>query len=161
MNGSLDADRPFSDMVSRYADMLVRVGYTYMKNLHDAEDIAQEAFLKLFEKDPAFENEDHRKAWLLRVVMNLSVNRLRSSWLKKKYPLEERDIPFTAEENTVMDAVQQLPVKYRVIIHLYYIEGYSISEIGSLLGRKDSTVGSQMHRARAMLRRKLEEDFDV
>ncbi len=70
-------------------------------------------------------------------------------------------IPFTAEENTVLDVVQQLPVKYRIIIHLYYIEGYSISEIGSLLGRKDSTVGSQMHRARAILRTKLEEDFDV
>jgi RNA polymerase sigma-70 factor (ECF subfamily) len=80
---------------------------------------------------------------------------------RKKCPLEERAIPFTAEENTVMDAVQQLPLKYRVIIHLYYIEGYSISEIGSLLGRKDSTVGSRMHRARAFLRAKLEEDFDV
>lgn len=68
---------------------------------------------------------------------------------------------FLPEENDVFSAVQQLPVKYRSIIHLFYIEGYSIGEIATMLNRKISTVGSQLHRARIMLKSKLKEDFDV
>jgi RNA polymerase sigma factor (sigma-70 family) len=64
----------------------------------------------------------------------------------------------TPEESDVLTAVQQLPLKYRSVIHLFYIEGYSISEIGSILGLKVSTVGSQL--ARAMLRSRLKEGFD-
>ncbi len=146
--------------VTRYADMLVRVCFSYLKNLHEAEDTAQDTFLKLVEKQPVFETEEHEKAWLLRVAINLSKNRLKTSWLKKSESLYEKDIPFTPEESSVMNAVYQLPAKYRCVIHLYYIEGYNISEIGSLLRRNEATVASQLYRARNLLKQKLKEDFD-
>ena len=110
---------------------------------------------------PVFENEDHQKAWLLRVAINLSKNRLKTSWFRKTTSLDNNIPLLTIEENDVLNAVQQLPVKYRSIIHLFYIEGYSISEVAAMLGRKGSTIGSQLHRARKMLKSKLEEDFDV
>ncbi len=161
MGESLRTNDSVMEAVSRYADMLVRVCFSYVKNIHDAEEIAQDTFVKLMDRQPTFENEEHRKAWLLRVAINLSKNRLRSSWFVKTQPLEEYDVPFTPEENNVLSAVQQLPVKYRSVIHLFYIEGYSVLEIGQLLGRKASTVASQLHRARIILKSKLEEEFDV
>ena len=159
MDESLRTNDPVTQAVSRYADMLVRVCFTYMKNIQDAEEITQETFLKLMEKQPVFQNEEHRKAWLLRVAINLCKNRLKSSWFRKTRSLGETDIPFTPEESNVLNAVQQLPVKYRSVIHLYYIEGYSISEIGTLLKRKETTIASQLHRGRMILKSKLEGDF--
>ncbi len=146
--------------VARYADTLVRVCFSYLKNLHEAEDIAQDTFLKLIEKQPAFETEQHKKAWLLRVAINLSKNRLKTSWFRKTEALDEKDVPFTPEESSVMNAVHQLPAKYRCVIHLYYIEGYNISEISLLLRRNEATVASQLYRARTLLKQKLKEDFD-
>ncbi len=161
MGESLRTNDSVMEAVSRYTDMLVRVCFSYVKNIHDAEELAQDTFVKLMDRQPVFESEEHRKAWLLRVAINLSKNRLRSSWFVKTQPLEEYNIPFTPEENNVLSAVQQLPVKYRSVIHLFYIEGYSVLEIGQLLGRKASTVASQLHRARNILKSKLEEELDV
>lgn len=156
----MQTDNLMMQTVSRYANTLVRVCFTYLKDLHEAEDIAQDTFLKLIEKQPVFETEQHEKAWLLRVAINLSKNRLKTAWFRKTEDLCENEISFTPEESNVMNAVCQLPVKYRNVIHLYYIEGYSISEIGSLLKRNEATVASQLHRARKLLKQKLGEDFD-
>lgn len=161
MGESLRTDYSVREAVIIYADILVRVCYTYVKNLHDAEEIAQDTFIKLMEKQPVFENEEHRKAWLLRVAINLSKNRAKSTWLKKTQYISDNAIPFTPDENNIMNTVKQLPIKYRVVIHLFYIEGYSISAIGKMLKRKESTIGSQLHRARNILKSKLKEDFDA
>lgn len=160
MSDITQTDNSIMQTVSRYADMLVRVGFTYLKNMHDAEYIAQDTFVKLIDKQPVFETEEHRKAWLLRVAINLSKNRLKTSWFRKTGTLDGNEIAFTQEESTVMDAVQQLPLKYRCVIHLYYIEGYSIAEIGSLLKRNEATVASQLHRARKLLKQELAEEFN-
>ena len=161
MDESLRTSDSVLDAAKKYADMLVRVSFTYVKNRQDAEDIAHDVFLKLIEKMPVFENEDHQKAWLLRVAINLSKNHLKTSWFRKTTSLDYNITLLTHDENDVLSAVQQLPVKYRSAIHLFYIEGYSISEVAAMLGRKESTVGSQLHRARIMLKSKLKEDFDV
>lgn len=161
MDESLRTSDSVLDAAKKYADMLVRVSFTYVKNRQDAEDIAHDVFLKLIEKMPVFENEDHQKAWLLRVAINLSKNHLKTSWFRKTTSLDYNISLLTHDENDVLSAVQQLPVKYRSAIHLFYIEGYSISEVAAMLGRKESTVGSQLHRARIMLKSKLKEDFDV
>lgn len=161
MDESLRTNDSVIDAAKKYADILIKVSFTYVKNRQDAEDIAHDVFLKLMIKRPIFGNEDHRKAWLIRVAINLSKNRLKTSWFRKTTSLDDNIPLLTIEENDVLNAVQQLPVKYRSIIHLFYIEGYSISEVAAMLGRKGSTVGSQLHRARIMLKSKLEEDFDV
>ena len=161
MDESLRTNDSIMDTVRMYADILVRLSFTYVKNKQDAEDIAHDVFIKLIEKKPIFESEDHRKAWLFRVAINLIKNRLKTSWFRKTQSLDDNITLLTPEENDVLSTVQQLPIKYRSVIHLFYIEGYNISEIAIMLSHKESTVGSQLHRARKMLKSKLEEDFDV
>jgi RNA polymerase sigma-70 factor (ECF subfamily) len=146
-------------VIEKYSDMLIRISFTYMKNFSDAEDIAQEVFLKLMEKEPEFQNEEHEKAWLIRAVINCSKNRLKSSWFRKTLPLLEDRYEFTPKETEVMEEVLKLPAKYKSVIYLFYYEGYSISEIAGMLKQKESTVGSQLHRARGLLKSRLEEDF--
>jgi RNA polymerase sigma-70 factor (ECF subfamily) len=146
------------EILKHYSDMVLRAAYTMVKNKHDAEDIAQDVFVSLMRAQPVFESAEHQKAWLLRVTMNRCKNFLTSSWQRKTQGLENapvQEIPFTPPEHRVMDAVNALPLKYRQVIYLYYIEGYDTGEIASLLQLPLNTVLSQMARARKMLKKSL------
>jgi RNA polymerase sigma-70 factor (ECF subfamily) len=146
-------------LIDTYSDMLIRISFSYMKNLSDAEDITQEVFIKLLEKKPSFQSAEHEKAWLIRVAINLSKDKLKSSYFKNTAPLEGDFIDITKEDNEIIEAVLMLPLKYRSIVLLYYYEDYSISEVANILNLKDSTVGSQLSRARKLLKPILKEDF--
>jgi len=147
-------------LIETYSDMMIRISYSYMKNLSDAEDITQEVFIKLLEKRPNFKNETHEKSWLIRVAINLSKDKLKSSYFKNTTSLEDDFVDTTQEDNDVIQAVLNLPVKYRSIVFLYYYENYSISEISNILNIKESTVGSQLSRGRKLLKSILKEDFE-
>ena len=146
-------------LIEKYSDMLIRISYSYMKNLSDAEDISQDVFIKLLEKKPSFENTEHEKAWLLRITMNLCKDKLKSAYFKKTAPLEGDFIHVTKEDNEIIEAVLGLPLKYRSIVLMYYYEDYSISQVANILNLKESTVGSQLSRARKLLKPILKEDF--
>ncbi|ABR33908.1 MULTISPECIES: RNA polymerase sigma factor [Clostridium] len=147
-------------LIETYSDMLIRISYSYMKNLSDAEDITQEVFIKLLEKRPDFKNGTHEKSWLIRVAINLSKDKLKSSYFKNTTSLEDDFVDTTQEDTDVIQAVLSLPVKYRSIVFLYYYENYSISEISNILNIKESTVGSQLSRGRKLLKSILKEDFE-
>ncbi|GEA31778.1 RNA polymerase sigma factor [Clostridium diolis] len=147
-------------LIETYSDMLIRISYSYMKNLSDAEDITQEVFIKLLEKRPDFKNETHEKSWLIRVAINLSKDKLKSSYFKNTTSLEDDFVDTTQEDTDVIEAVLSLPLKYRSIVFLYYYENYSISEISNILNIKESTVGSQLSRGRKLLKSILKEDFE-
>lgn len=147
-------------LIEKYSDMLIRISYSYMKNLSDAEDISQDVFIKLLEKKPSFENTEHEKAWLLRITMNLCKDKLKSAYFKKTAPLEGDFIHVTKEDNEIIEAVLGLPLKYRSIVLMYYYEDYSISQVANILNLKESTVGSQLSRARKLLKPIHKEDFE-
>lgn len=147
-------------LIETYSDMLIRISYSYMKNLSDAEDITQEVFIKLLEKRPDFKNKTHEKSWLIRVAINLSKDKLKSSYFKNTTSLEDYFVDTTQEDTDVIQAVLSLPLKYRSIVFLYYYENYSISEISNILNIKESTVGSQLSRGRKLLKSILKEDFE-
>lgn len=147
-------------LIETYSDMLIRISYSYMKNLSDAEDITQEVFIKLLEKRPDFKNGTHEKSWLIRVAINLSKDKLKSSYFKNTTSLEDDFVDTTQEDTDVIQAVLSLPLKYRSIVFLYYYENYSISEISNILNIKESTVGSQLSRGRKLLKSILKEDFE-
>nr|WP_312289830.1 sigma-70 family RNA polymerase sigma factor [Clostridium chromiireducens] len=147
-------------LIEKYSDMLIRISYSYMKNLSDAEDITQDVFIKLLEKRPEFENTEHEKAWLLRIAINLSKDKLKSAYFKNTAPLEGDFIDTTQKDDEIIQAVLSLPIKYRSIVLLYYYEDYSISEISNVLNIKESTVGSQLSRGRKLLKSILKEDFE-
>lgn len=110
------------EIVKKYSNMLFRIAYTYMKNVDDSEDIVHDAYMIIMQKKPNFVSEEHTKAWLIRVTINLCKNKLKTSWFQRRVPMDE-SIPFTKEENEVISAIKQLPSKYSSIIFLYYYEG--------------------------------------
>lgn len=143
-----------------YADPILRLSYTYLKNTHDAQDICQTVFLKLIERRPAFASSEHEKAWIIRTTINACKDHLKSHWRKTTVPIEAaRHVPApAAEPGSILASVNLLPPKYRAVIYLHYYEGYTAPEIAQLLGRLPSTVNTQLRRGREQLKTLLEKE---
>jgi RNA polymerase sigma factor (sigma-70 family) len=155
MNSSFGTNEYIQNVVDNYSNMIIKLAFTYVKNISDAEDIAQEVFLSLLKKDDHFDNKEHEKAWLIRVTINKCKNQLRSSWNRLKVPLDEELSYIPKEDSEVLTSIFCLPQKYRTVIHLYYYEDYSINEIAMLLNKKPATVGTWLSRGRNLLKTKL------
>ena len=155
-NISLDRNDAIDDVLCEYSNMVYRLALSQTKNKSDAEDV----FLRYIGQKKAFESEEHKKAWLIRVTINCSRKRFASAWFRHTIPLNENLQFETKEKSEVYYAVLELPIKYRTAIHLFYYENFSISEIGEILSLKESTVKSHLHRAKQMLRLKLKGEFD-
>ena len=153
MNKPFELNGSLQDAVANYSKSIARAAFTYLKNTADAEDITQEVFLALLEKQPHFESEEHLKAWLLRVAINKSKNALKSGWFTRTQPLFEALPALSPQENEVLSCVLSLDEKYRIPIHLFYYEGYSIEEIGKILRLNPATVGTRLARGRALLKK--------
>ena len=151
----------YKKAVEGYANVVFRVAYSYCKNQSDAEDIMQNTFLKLLQGNYEFCDEEHLKKWLIRVAINEAKNVRASFWKRKVVPIsscEEKGVSFdTLEQSMLFEAVRELTEKYRVVIHLYYYEGYAIKEIADILGIKETTVQTQLMRAREKLKERLGE----
>ncbi len=148
------------EMVEKYFDTVYRLAYSQTQNAHRADDVLQEVFLRYIKTDKKFESEEHIKAWLIRVTINCSKSTFTESFVKKTVPLTE-DIAFEIpEQEDIYYAVAKLPKKYRLVIHLFYYEDLSVKHIAKLLNSKESTVKSQLHRGREMLKSILEGGSD-
>ena len=144
-----------------YGDAVLRLAYTYVHNMSDAEDILQETLIRYLENRPVFENEKHEKAWLFRVAANLSKNKIAYNKIRQADQLEDQLIVQEREDLTfVWDAVKRLPESYREAIHLYYYEGFPTAQIAEILGKKESSVRSDLRRGREKLREVLREEYD-
>ena len=145
-------------LVGQYADLLLRIGLTWLGDLDDAKDICQTVLLKLLTGDEQFDSPEHEKAWVIRATANACKDELRS-FRRRAVPLEEAAQAPAPEppRSDVLDAVMALPPKYRAAVYLYYYEGYSVKEAGELLGAKASTVQTWLMRARGQLKTKLKE----
>ena len=152
-------NRPVEEIVSSYEDKLLRTALAVLGSKADAEDIVQDVFLKMFEKRPNFESADHEIAWLIRVTVNLCKSKLRSSWWKKTVPLLDTYPAQTETQQDLVQTILALPSKYRIVIHLFYYEGYSTKEIAEITQQKESTVRQHLTRARRMLKTFLEGEF--
>lgn len=139
-------------LVKQHTGRLYRVALTMLGRPADAEDIVQDVFCKLYEKQPQFETAEHETAWLIRVAVNLCKDRLRSHWWKTTVPLLDTYPAETDEQQHVMETVLKLPPKYRIAIHLFYYEGYETKEIARLTNQTEAAVRQQLTRARRMLR---------
>ena len=143
-------------IVSTYADTLLRLCFTYLGSVQDAEDIVQTVYLKLLVSGPEFQSPEHEKAWLIRTAVNACKDELRAS-RRRAAPREvipKKPAPKTPA-SPVLDSVMALPEKYRGVIYLFYYEGYSIREIAELLGRSETAVAAQLSRGRGKLRKML------
>ncbi len=159
MNTSLDVNDMIQASLEKYSDMVIRIAFQNLKSRADAEDIAQEVFLKLMISRPDFESDTHEKAWVIRVTVNLCRDFLKSAWFRKRTVLED-SIPQKDKNNEVLDAVMRLPVKFRNVIYLHYYEDMSVAQIADILQQKENTVSSWLYRARGQLRESLAGGFD-
>ncbi len=176
--------------INQYEGMLFGIAYLRTGSRQDAEDVVQETFysyLVYLRKGNVFTGEEHEKAWLIRVAINACRKLRRSAWVRNQSGqavehVSEQAVagqaggdtenlgtqPVVPEEQILrreageelLKAVLALPVKYRDVIHLFYYEDLSVKEIGVLLGRRESTVTSQLSRGRALLRKSLREEYD-
>lgn len=160
MNDSLGTDEYIQGVLEKYSDKLIKLAFTYVKNISDAEDIVQEVYIRLLRKATAFETDEHEKAWLLRVTINQCKNHLKSGWIRFKTPLQEDLSYLPSEDSSLLQAVFSLPEKYRSVVHLYYYESYSIDEIAALLHKKPATVGTWLSRGRNLLKARLTGGFE-
>ena len=147
-------------IVRKYADLVYRVALTMLKNKDDAEDIFQEVFMKICTENMSFMNEEHEKAWLIRVTKNKCLDFLKRSCNKNREELDENLVKEESNNNQyVVEEVMKLPEKYRIIIYLFYFEGYKITEISQILEINESTIKSQLVKARDLLKESLKEEF--
>ena len=148
-------------VLDKYGNMLLRVAYSYLQNMSDAEDILQDTLIKYLKSAPEFENENHEKAWLITVASNLSKNKIRYNKIREADELDEGLVAKKEEDlSFVWEAVKGLPVTQREVVHLFYQEGYSTRDIANMLERNESTVRSDLLRARKQLKKILKEEYD-
>ena len=144
-------------LVRLYADLILRLSFSYLKQTYDAEDICQTVFLKYLTAEPQFESPEHEKAWIIRTTINACKDHLKSSYFRRSVPLEEADrVAAPAVPDTeIMDAMKYLPENYRISLYLFYYEDYSAAEIGKILGKPRNTVEQYLSRGRRKLRAQL------
>jgi RNA polymerase sigma-70 factor (ECF subfamily) len=146
--------------IELYADTVRRICFIYLKSPHDVEDIFQEVFLQLLRHEKGFSSDEHEKAWLIKVAVNKCKDFHKSFFQTRVSPLDDLEIPF--EDDTQHDLIQTLltlPQKYRNVLYLFYYEGYTVPEITQLVGARENTVYSWLHRARRMLKERLGTDY--
>lgn len=146
----------FTQCVKAFQPSVFRVAYSYVKNCADAEDITQEAFLKLYNSKESFADDKNIKAWLIRVTSNIAKNWLSSAWIKRKTALTEDILLKSEKDYELLEALNRLNKNYRVAIYLHYYEGYSVAEIAEMLGISESNVKARLKRGRDKLRAVLE-----
>ena len=134
-----------------YGTMVYRLAYSQTRSVADAEDIYQDVFLRYFQKRPHFESEQHRRAWLLRVTLNRARSLFASAWFRTTVSLSECMEYQQPEEQKLDETLRRLPQKDRTLLHLFYYEQLSTKEMAEILSRKESTVRTQLTRARRKL----------
>lgn len=152
-----ECDDNIAAALKTYSDMVYRICFVYLRNSPDIDDVFQEVFLKLLQKTPAFESKDHEKAWLIRVTINQCKDVLKSFW-RKNIDLVE-NIEFASKntaENDLLLVVLSLPKKYKDVVYLHYYEEYTVPQMANLLQRNENTIYSQLHRAKELMKLKLE-----
>lgn len=141
-------------LAEAYADAILRLSYTYLKNTHDAQDVCQTVFVKLLTEPREFESPEHERAYILRMAANACNDMLKSPWRKRTCGPDTvlEVLAPEAADGSVLAEVNQLPSHYRAVIYLYYYEGYQASEIGGILGIPTATVHTRLARGRAKLK---------
>lgn len=158
-------DKEFVEIFELFKNDVFRLAFSYTKNLADTEDITQEVFVKLYNNFYLFKNEEHLKKWLMRVTINQCKTLFLSAWKRKILPITDQEEntfyeTLEIENNEILDAILKLPKKYRLVIHLYYYEDYKISEIAGILNIKETTIQTQLSRARSLLKGLLKEAWN-
>ena len=140
-------------LLQQYGNSLFRFCLFTLKNESDAEDVIQETFIKYLQKAPAFADTEHEKAWLFKVASNLWLDLLRYQKKHRQEELDAAQYMSTVPENTeILEALLELPEKFRLVLILYYVEGYRIHEIAEIIQKSPSAVKMRLQKGRKLLK---------
>lgn len=145
------------NIIEKYGNTIYRAACMQVKNRAQADDVYQEVCMKLLRQKKQIGNEEHLKAWLLKATNDCCKDYWKSAWCRKvtvdhQLVKEERETYEGETQGYLTECMQQLPYKYRMILHLFYYEEYSIREIAGLLHMKENTVSSRLSRGREKLK---------
>ena len=149
--------------IERHADTVRRLCMIHLKNYADTEDIFQTDFLKYVLSSVSFENEEHERAWFIRVTINACKDLLKNFFRSHTVSMEEvleQPAEIEQDHREVLEAVLSLPARYRDVVYLYYYEEYTAPQIGRILGKNVNTIYTLLNRAKKILREKLGGDAD-
>lgn len=154
---------PVQELVEMYKDNIYAAAFNICKSAADAEDVVQDTFLQYYMTKKEFDDEKHIRYWILRVAINKAKNIQSSFRRKNEMSLEDyvETLTFeTPESRELFEEVMKLPEKYRVVIHLFYYEDYSVKEIAKILKLTESSVKVRLSRGRAKLKDSLKEGWE-
>ena len=163
---NLDESKDFTKIMKTYGNDVLRVAYIYVKDKQRSEDICQDVFVKALINKTYLFPEDKQRAWLMKVTMNTCKNHLKSYWNKNvnfdnEIVVENRGNEIEGQiiqeesKKIIVQAIYELPEKYKEIIILYYYQEYDTTKIAGILGLPRGTVKSRFLRARELLYQKI------
>ena len=139
-------------ILTEHGDRLYRLCLVMLGNPQDAEDALQETFLKYLQKMPEFRDMEHEKAWLLTVAANKCRDQLRFRSRHPQVDLDSITLAVDTQDSGILDALMTLPEKYRLVLMLHYVEGYSVKEIASILRKTPSAIKMRLQKGRRLLK---------
>lgn len=155
--------QPVEILIDKYKDNIYAIAFNICKNAQDAEDVVQDTFIQYISLKKDFETEQHIRAWLIRVAINKAKNKNNTFFRRNTLPLEDymETLTFESSESSeLFETVMKLPEKYRVTIHLFYYEDYSVNEIADILKISVSNAKVRLSRGRRLLRKTLKEVWE-
>ncbi|MGI6029120.1 MAG: RNA polymerase sigma factor [Candidatus Heteroscillospira sp.] len=154
-------NRQAERMLSEYGNAVLRLAYSYLHSMADAEEVLQDALVQFLKTAPVLNTKEYEKAWLLHAAANLSKNRIKYNAVRQTDELSEELAAESRDDlSFVWEAVKALPAKYREVVHLFYYEGYQTAQIARILDMREATVRSNLFRGREKLKTILQEAYD-
>jgi RNA polymerase sigma-70 factor, ECF subfamily len=166
-----EREQIIDQLMHEYSDGILHLVYTYVKNRATAEDLTQEIFIKCYEKINKFNQQSTIKTWVYRIASNHCKDYLRSwhyrkisfsnkilEYIPSKSPHVDDEVITKNEENTLTNAVMNLPLKYREVVFLHYYEELSIAEINKITTVNSNTLKTRLKRAKELLKEKMIEE---
>ena len=148
------------EAVERYGDMLYRLCLLSLRNTADAEDAVQETFLKYVQKSHDFRSAEHEKAWIITVATNKCRDMLR---YRTRHLTEREELllgyAIEKEDSGILDALMEIPEKYKTPLMLFYIEGYKVDETADIMGISLSAAKMRLSRGRKLLEEKYRKEY--
>ena len=147
-------------LLQTYGNGLFRLSLVMLRNESDAEDAIQDTMIRYLQKSPNFQDADHEKAWLFKVCTNICHDMLR---YRKRHPQVDIDTQYHLTEKetdaSLLDALMELPEKFKLVLILYYVEGYRIHEIAEIIERSPSAVKMRLQKGRKLLENTYRKEY--
>lgn len=153
------SEEEIKELVEKYSSLIFRISYCILCNVDDAEDAVQETLLRYITKAPEFNDEEHRKAWLIKVSANISKNMLMFRLKRETVNIDyAEDIGIDESDYETFELIMSLPAKHKIVMTLYYVEGYRCKEIAEIIGVNEDAVRKRLQKGRELLKKEFEKE---